>query len=616
MPLTSSMSPTAADPAHPNAPAREPALSDPGMGPGEARVIRAVLFAGAAVNLIFWVARDRLSLGGLDPLWQRLVLSAACVAIGAATWGGPASRRFAAAGVQFIAYAGTVWWTHQVAQSGLKADFAVGSLLPPAILGLLFRRPWQHLVFSLFSVVVAAVEYASVPAPGVPVPLLILALATILVVMHLQIRTRLRAREELAESESLRAALAAQTTDALILLDPKQRTAFEANGGARLCLGAGTAGDLAVLGNAVEALIGPAGWRDVERDLAAGGVFRRNVAWTDPAGVARRGELTVSPERVGRRAAWLVRISGPGCAMLPGAAVEPPDGAEDLRPEELRMYRVVFAVGGAILPAFWILRRAEGLAGGDPLWQRLVVSAVCFAAAFATFGPRRVRGLVRQAVPVIAVLVTLWWIHRVALTGLRPDYAVGLMVAPAIVGGGIHRPGVHLLYSLVVLAAAGLEFGGLPGPWAWPGFVLLCLATMLGLMHVLLRRQLVAYDDLLAGEDLREIMFERTAEGLALADPLRADILMSNGRARELLGAAPGPSASLLGGLVTGGDELRLVDLLAVTREIAEHGAFRRPFAGRTPAGREFAGEVAVTSAWSGHRAVWLIRVAERAPAV
>ncbi|MEK7766731.1 MAG: hypothetical protein AAB368_10875, partial [bacterium] len=226
----------------------------------------------------------------------------------------------------------------------------------------------------------------------------------------------------------------------------------------------------------------------------------------------------------------------------------------------------------------------------------------------------RARSIVRPGVAAIAMLGTLWWIHTVAQSGLRPDYAVGLMIAPAIVGGGLYGAGLHLAYALVVVAACAVEFLGMSGAGVNPAFVVLCVATMVGMMHLLLRGQLAVHDRLLASEDLREIMFERTTEGLAVADPLHAEFLLCNGRARVLLGIGPGPGADALGALLAGREgELRLIELLAITREIGERGAWRREVACTAPGGRPFAGDVSVTSARSGGRELWLIRVAERA---
>ncbi|MEK7766640.1 MAG: hypothetical protein AAB368_10405, partial [bacterium] len=556
---------------------------DPVMRPEEARTIRFVLFVAAAVNIMFWVARARLDLGQGDPLRNRLLLSAACGAGGAAAGGGARARRCADAGMQVLAYAGTVWWTHKVAASGLQPDFAVGSLLPPAIVGLLFRRPGQHLVYALFSVVIAAVEYESVPAPSVPPWFLLLCLATVLGVMHLPIRTRLRTRADLDESRDLVALLAAQTTEAMILLDPARRAAFEANGRARSLFGIGPDGNPGPLWEAVGEALGAEGWGGVQRNLEGERDFRARGSWTAPGGLRFGGELTVTRERVGRREVLLARLADASHASIPASAGPVAGGAkreggEAFRAEELRMYRAVLLTCGALLPGFWVLRRVfSDVASVDPLWHRLATGAACVAVGLAAGGPAWARSLVRPGVAVVSALVSLWWIHLVALTGLRPDYAAGLLMATAIIGGGLHRPLDHMIFGVLFLAVAALAFSGLPAPGVSPAFVLLCLGTMLGMTHFLLRAQLATYGRLLASEDLGEIMFERTAEALVLADPLRSEILACNGRARTLLGAQPGGCS--LGPVVAGTDELRLRDLLAIQRETAEHGTYRRELA-------------------------------------
>lgn len=592
----------------------------PDQSSEELRLHRLVLLAGAAINLVFWSVRRLAGLPGSDPLWQRLVLSGVCTAVGLATLGPPRIRARVPIGMEVIAFVGTLWWIHRVGVNSLRPEYAIGLFVPPAIISLAFRRPSHHLAYALFTVMAAAVVFSRLAAPAVPPGFTVACLAAMLGLMHVQIRTRLRVADALGMGEALRGAISQQTTDAIVLVDPVRREAIEWNARARELFAVPSGGSVAVL--AASALgfdrLDAAQMSAVTGALVHAGTYRGRSRCRTADGVEFPAELGIRVVRLGRRDLWFVRVTpapaaGTGTAGDRGSVeppVRPPDG--EFRPEELRMYRLVLVAGAGVMTGLWYLRRALGLVSADPLWQRLILSAACLVVAGATAGPPWMRRRVGAGIQAIAYLGSLWWVYRVAATGLRPDYAVGLMVVPATIGLGFYRPRRHLMYGVAVLAAAAALYLPLPAPGTSPLFVLLCLAMVLGLTHLLLRARLMAYDALLAADDLRHVLFEFTTDALVLADPIARKTLDSNGRARALF-CTPGagaPDVSLATALAL--PNLGTTDIVYVMKDIADHGVYRRVRQYVRPGLPGFTGDLAITAMRYRHRQVWLVRVADR----
>jgi len=152
----------------------------------------------------------------------------------------------------------------------------------------------------------------------------------------------------------------------------------------------------------------------------------------------------------------------------------------------------------------------------------------------------------------------------------------------------------------------------LTAPATSPLFVLLCLTMVLVLTHLLLRARLMAYDALLAADDLRHVLFEFTTDALVLADPIAGKTLDSNGRARALF-CTPGAGASdvsLATALAL--PNLGTTDIVYVMKDLAEHGVYRRVRRYLRPGLPGFTGDLAITAMRYGHRQVWLVRVADR----
>ncbi len=284
---------------------------------------------------------------------------------------------------------------------------------------------------------------------------------------------------------------------------------------------------------------------------------------------------------------------------------------ETIRPAELRMYRIVLVAGGCINLVFWAMHRLVSPAGMDPLWQRLILSAACLGVAGATWRSAWMRANLLGPVYAIFYFGTLWWFHRVAASGLRPEYAVGMLIAPAIVSLGFHRGSHHLAYTVIAMIDALLEVSAVPAPGVNPWHVLLCLGTMLGLMHVLIRTRLRAYDDLLASEDLRQVLIDQTTDALVLVDPISREALECNGRARTMFEVPPGGDIRPLATVVFCEAELRATDIVTVMNEISDRGTYRRERRYVTPGGHAFDGDLAITAVRLGRRRVWLMRVAD-----
>jgi len=422
----------------------------------ELRLHRLVLWTGAAVNLVFWSVRRLADLPGSDPLWQRLVLSAVCTAVGLATLGPPRVRSRVPLGMEAIAYVGTLWWIHRVGVNNLRPEYAIGLFVPPAIISLAFRRSSHHLAYALFTVLAAAVEFSRLDSPAVSPWLTVACLSAMLGLMHVQIRTRLRVADALGMGEALRAAISQQTTDAILLVDPVRWEAIECNARARTVFAVPPGGPIAMLAEAALGFdrLDSAPLKAVSGALIHAGTFHGRSRCRTADGGEFSADLAIRAVRLGRHDLWFVRVTsapaaGAGAAGAGPAAeppARPPDG--EFRPEELRMYRLVLVAGAGVMMGIWYLRRTLGLISADPLWQRLVLSAACLIVAGATAGPPWMRRRVGAGIQAIAYLGSLWWVYRVAATGLRADYAVGLMVVPATIGLSFHRPRGHLTYAV------------------------------------------------------------------------------------------------------------------------------------------------------------------------
>ena len=576
------------------------------------RTTRLVLLLGAALNLVFWGVRRLLGTPGADPVGQRLVLSGVCLALGLASLGPARIRALVLPGFDVLALGGTYWWIHRAAQSGLAPEFAVGMFVPPAILSLLFRRPAHHLWYAGFTLAAGAWEFSRIPQPGVSPALTLACLGTMLLLMHLQIRTRLRAALDTSVTDELREAISQHTTDAILLVDPARQVTLECNARARAMFDAPAGSSLVPFASLVSMAERPGeiGFNSVSDAITREGVYHGMIR-ARVGGRAVPAALAVRKVRMGRRDIWLVRasaeadaaggirVSGPGGALPPAAA--------EFRGEELVMYRRVLFTAALITPGMWVLRRSLGLVGADPLWQRLVLSGVCLLLGAATRGPGWMRRHMTIGVAALAFAGSVWWIVRVAATGLRPDYAVGLMVVPPSIGLGLHRPRLHFAYVMVILVVSAALFLALPAPGTNPWFVLLSLSVLLGLTHVLLRGRLRSYDDLLEAGDLRAALFEFTSDALALADPITHTVLDCNARARELFGTHPALPHLL------GRPELGVTDIVLLMKDLAMQGGYQRALAFSPPGRPAFHGELAVTSVRHGQRQIWLIRVAAHA---
>lgn len=577
----------------------------------ELRTARLVLLLGAALNLVFWGTRRLLGLGGADPLWQRLALSGGCLALGLASLGPTRWRGLVLPGLDALAWGGTYWWIHRAAASGLTPEFAVGMFVPPAVLSLLVRRPGHHLAYAAFTLLAGAWEFSRILQPAVSPVLTLACLGTMLLLMHLQIRTRMRAVREATGTDQLRDAIGRHTTDAILLVDPAKRVTIECNSRARAMFGvpAGStvvpfAAVLACAERGSEFNVGA-----VAASLLQHGIHQARIRPKSAGEPGVPAALAVRVVRMGRRDIWLVRItSEPAAGGVPPPALEdPPEGrAAELRGEELAMFRRVLIAVAVILPGLWLLRRSLGLVPADPLWQRLVLSGLCLLLATATGGPRWLRRHLHLGIAGLAFVGSVWWIVRVAAAGLRPDYAVGLMVVPASIGLSLHRSRLHAAYVVVVLAACAALFLPLPDPGTNPWFVLLSLSTLLGMTHLLLRGRLRSYDDLLEADDLRAALFEFTSDALALADPISHAVLDCNARARALFGAPPALRDLLAR------PALGVADIVLMMKDLAMQGGYRRELLFSPPDRTPFAGELSVTSVQHRHRPVWLIRVAVR----
>lgn len=285
--------------------------------------------------------------------------------------------------------------------------------------------------------------------------------------------------------------------------------------------------------------------------------------------------------------------------------------ADSMRPDELRMYRIVLLVGGALNMVFWAMHQFLSPPGTDPMWQRLILSTTCLAVAGGTWWSAWLRTNLLWPVYAIFYAGTIWWIHRVAASGLRPEFAVGLLIVPAIVSLGFHRASHHLSYAFVTMADCLVEFLGVRAPGVNPAHVLLCVATLLGLMHVLIRTRLRAYDELLASEDLRQVLIDQTTDALVLVDPILREAVECNGRARTMFEVPPGGEIRELAAEAFGAGEFRTTDIVAVMKEISDHGTFTRERHYVTASGRRFDGDLAISAVRLGRRRVWLMRVAD-----
>ncbi|HEX5725690.1 MAG TPA: EAL domain-containing protein [Longimicrobiaceae bacterium] len=186
------------------------APQEPGPTGPAARLIyrRLAMVAALSTPLFGWVHHAAFP-AGIDPAWQRAVLTLACGAVIASTLG---SARWAVPVVYTAFYGYTAWVLQLLARNGLYPDYAVGAMVVIAACSVGFLHPvhlrW-YLALTLATVVAVVLWVPEGTEPRINGLLYLAYLALFCLLAYVVLRGRLATEQGLAASRT-RYALAAR----------------------------------------------------------------------------------------------------------------------------------------------------------------------------------------------------------------------------------------------------------------------------------------------------------------------------------------------------------------------------------------------------------------------
>ncbi len=213
----------------------------------------------------------------------------------------------------------------------------------------------------------------------------------------------------------------------------------------------------------------------------------------------------------------------------------------------LKTFRVYAVIAGVLVLLFWVIYRISDPTIVDPLWIRIVLSAVTFALLGLSFTVERIRTRFVTLMKGLLFVYTIWIIGLNVANGFSPNYVVALLfVIAAIgvaVGTGLRRtePIVYYLVfatsatTVAVFVATETAVGAVGRV-----IVIACVASMALVIYVATRASVMAQAQLSHTNEAllqrnRELQQFTSAASHDLQEPLRkiqtfADLLRTEHR--------------------------------------------------------------------------------------